>query len=453
MAVPLIQKRDFDRAIPLLEKAVAANPRLVQAQSDLGFAYNAKGLYDKAIPCLKRAIQLAPRHVIAHNNLGAAYYGKGLHDEAIVCYKKALELDPNHAVAHRNLGFAYKAKQLADQAIPCFEKAIELEPQHVDAYHELGLACNAKGLHDRAIACLKKAVVLDPKHVDAHNSLGFAYNRKGLHDEAIPCFQKALELNPKHASALNNLGFAYNAVGLYDKGIPWLKKAVALYPKDVVFHDNLSSALVQVGELEQACAALKKVLALTPEAAPQFKSRKRTLEQWEALLRLEGRLPDILKGERKPKNFEEGTQFGKVCRVKQHYVAALRFYEQAFTANPDAAKKLAPAEGVTLARVALLASAGQGSDPPSEAERPKYRAKALAWLQKFVKAEQEALEKNFNANRYSCQKSLRMLLLHKDLASVRPPAFNNIPAGERKQWETFWDEVETLLDKADALTP
>lgn len=103
--------------------------------------------------------------------------------------------------------------------------------------------------------------------------------------------------------------------------------------------------------------------------------------------------------------------------------------------------------------MAVLASAGRGNDPLPETDRPEYRAKALAWLQKFVKMQQEALEKNFNANRYSCQRSMRELLQHKDLASVRPPALTNLPAGEHKEWENFWNEVDTLIEKADALIP
>jgi len=44
-------------------------------------------------------------------------------------------------------------------------------------------------------------------------------------------------------------------------------------------------------------------------------------------------------------------------------------------------------------------------------------------------------------------------LQHKDLASVRPPALISLPAGERKEWENFWNAVETLIEKADALPP
>src|SRR5262249_43952192 len=159
--------------------------------------------------------------------------------------------------------------------------------------------------------------------------------------------------DPKHAAALNNLGFAYNAMGLYDQGIPWLKKAVELHPKQVIALDNLATALAEVGDLNQACDVLKKALVLTPETSPQFQAWKRNREQMETLLRLEQGLADIVKGEAKPKDFQEGMRFGKLCRLKQHYRAAIRLYEQAFAKDPDAAKKLAPVNLVIHARVAV----------------------------------------------------------------------------------------------------
>jgi tetratricopeptide (TPR) repeat protein len=419
LAVPFLQKKDFDRAIPYLEKAVAANPGFVKASSDLGFAYNEKRLYDKAIPCLKKVIELDPNHVTAHNNLGAAYNGKGLYDDAIASFKKAIELDPNHAAAHSNLGYAYHRKKLFDQAITSFKKAVELNPSHAFSRGELGFAYNAIGDYDQAISTLTKAIELQPRYVNAHN----------------------------------NLGFAYNAKGLYEQGIPYLKKALQLRPKDAIAFNNLGSALGETGEFEQAREAYKKVLALTPTTAPRFQDAKKRLEEMETLLGLVPRLADIVKGELKPKDFKEGLQFGKLCRVKQHYAAALRLYDQALTSDPDAAKKVTPTDLTVLARTALLASEATGSDPPPEADRTKYRAKALAWLRGYLKAQQEALEKNSGANRYSCQKSMRGLLQHKDLASVRPPSLNNLPADEGREWERFWNEVDALLQRADALLP
>jgi WD40 repeat protein len=49
--------------------------------------------------------------------------------------------------------------------------------------------------------------------------------------------------------------------------------------------------------------------------------------------------------------------------------------------------------------------------------------------------------------RYSYQKNLRVLLQHMDLDLVLP-ALNNVPAEEGREWERFWSEVETLLQKS-----
>jgi tetratricopeptide (TPR) repeat protein len=231
-----------------------------------------------------------------------------------------------------------------------------------------------------------------------------------------------------------------------------LKKAIELDPKSPSAYDNLAAALTEVGDLEPACEALKQALALTPENALPFRFRKQSLEQTETLLRLAPGLEAIAKGETKPKDFQEGLLFGMLCRLKQHYPAAIRLYEQALASDPEAAKKLAPINFVVFSRMALLASAGKGHEPPAEADQPAYRAKALTWLQRFLKTQQEELEKNGAAQRYAIQVNARMLLQHKDLSSVRPPALGTLPEGERAEWEKFWKEVEALLEKASALS-
>src|SRR5262249_41975133 len=149
----------------------------------------------------------------------------------------------------------------------------------------------------------------------------------------------------------------------------------------------------ETGDLEQARDTLKQLLALLPQDAPRFQAAKKSLERMEALLGLQARLPDIVKGELKPKDFDQGMQFAKLCRVKQHYRASLRLYEEAFASNREAERKLVPIDLLVLARTALRASAGRGSEMLPEAERPKYRAKALTWLRRYVKTQQEALEK------------------------------------------------------------
>jgi hypothetical protein len=71
----------------------------------------------------------------------------------------------------------------------------------------------------------------------------------------------------------------------------------------------------------------------------------------------------------------------------------------------------------------------------------------------LVKDQRQALEKDWNANRFLCQRPVRVVLQHKDLTLVRNPALNQLPAGERKDWESLWEAVDSLLEKADAQSP
>jgi tetratricopeptide (TPR) repeat protein/S1-C subfamily serine protease len=452
-AVPHLRRREFDQAIALLEKAIAANPNLAKAHADLGFAYSETRQFDKAIPVLKKTVALTPNNSMAHSNLGAAYNGKRLFDDAIPCFQRAIELDPKNAFAHNNLGFAYNGKRLFDQAIPCLEKAIELNPDSAAAHNNLGAANSGKRLYDRALACFKRSIALDPKHSGAYHGMGLAYDAKGLYEDSVRCYRKVTELSPKYAPAHNNVGIAYNEMGRYDDGIPWLKKAVALGSDSAVLHDNLAAALIAVGELEAARDSLKRVVELLPKTAPQFLAKTRSLKDVETLLRLERELPDIGQGRRVAASYDEALRLGRLCRLKQHYRAAMVYYEQAFAKDPDAAKKISPTNLVIHARVAVLASAGKGIDPPPEADRPAYRTKALTALRQLVGVQQAALAKDRAANRYAVERALRALLLHRDLASVRAPALANLPASERKEWEGFWNDVEILLERAETADP
>jgi Tfp pilus assembly protein PilF len=126
LAVPFLRQRDFDRAIPHLEKAVAANPRHAQALLDLGFAYNEKGLFDKAIPCFRKVLEIEPNTAVAHNNLGAALRAKGQLGEAIREFRAAIECAPGYAVAHCNLGLSLREKGQFAEALAQLRRGHEL---------------------------------------------------------------------------------------------------------------------------------------------------------------------------------------------------------------------------------------------------------------------------------------------------------------------------------------
>jgi tetratricopeptide (TPR) repeat protein len=71
-------------AAPLLEKAIALNPRLARGHLDLGILYSQSGRQQDALQQLKLAAQLAPDDVNVHWHLARLYMAMGNREEAKV---------------------------------------------------------------------------------------------------------------------------------------------------------------------------------------------------------------------------------------------------------------------------------------------------------------------------------------------------------------------------------
>lgn len=96
----------IDEAIEECHKAIAQDPDFGNPYNDIGAYLIEKGEFDEAIPWFQKAIQ-ARRYenpAYPHLNLGRVYERKGNWTEAIDSYKKALALDPNYALARKALG-------------------------------------------------------------------------------------------------------------------------------------------------------------------------------------------------------------------------------------------------------------------------------------------------------------------------------------------------------------
>ncbi len=103
------QRRDFEHALPLLERSTARRPQEPDFHLNLGIALLAAGQEDRAIPELRQTLALAPRHASARNNLGLALQAVNRLEEAAAEFRAAIALQPSFAEAHWNLGLALLA--------------------------------------------------------------------------------------------------------------------------------------------------------------------------------------------------------------------------------------------------------------------------------------------------------------------------------------------------------
>ncbi len=100
----------IDEAIKECEIAIQIDPDFGNPYNDIGVYLIEKGEYDEAIPWLQKAMlatRYEPRHY-PHMNMGRVLVRKGQYQEAIKELKKALAIEPNYPAArielHKLLG-------------------------------------------------------------------------------------------------------------------------------------------------------------------------------------------------------------------------------------------------------------------------------------------------------------------------------------------------------------
>ncbi len=76
-------------------RAVAVNPRMTTALVNLGGLYMEQKEYDKAEPLLERAIRTAPEKPQAYANLGHLHREMDQFEEALAFYREAVRRDPS----------------------------------------------------------------------------------------------------------------------------------------------------------------------------------------------------------------------------------------------------------------------------------------------------------------------------------------------------------------------
>ena len=374
-------------------------------------------------------------------------------DQAIACYKKAIALDPKLADAHSNLGtLLCDVKKDYDGAIACFHQAMELDPQSAKIPFNLGNALRNKGQVDQAIAWYQKAIELDPKYAAAHYNLGNVLSRNGQMDKAMASWRKTIAVDPNFTQAHFSLGLALYGKGQVDEAIVCFKKAIALDPKAPMAHGALGEALLGQGRYAEARNASARALALLPENHPLRRPAAGQVEACERMLKLEERLPRLLRGEEKASSAQESLDLARMCQLKRMHAAAARFAAEAFAADPKRASDLRARLRYNAACSAALAAARQGEDAAKldGAAQRKLRAQALECLKADLTAWGQLLDSGPPQARPFIVQTLSHWQKDSDLAGIRDKAaLSELPDEEQKAFTLLWAHVTELLKKAE----
>jgi len=222
----LIQARDPEGAVKVLEIASELEPKHLGTLVGLGDAYLSAGNPDRARAAYYRALDVRQDHSPAWDGLARVAVATGDETQALEFFGKALEANAADARTRIHRGEYQLSKNRIEAALDDAREAARLRPD--DAEVQLGLARTLlrARLPDQALAPAREAIRLTPRDARAVVLLAEIYLALDALPEAEEAARQALAIDPGFARAQVALAEALGRSGRLDDALEQLGAAV-----------------------------------------------------------------------------------------------------------------------------------------------------------------------------------------------------------------------------------
>jgi tetratricopeptide (TPR) repeat protein len=225
-----LKQGDFRGAVEDFKKVLALDPGLLEAEVNLGLAYQSLLDYGAAAGFLSHALQDRPNLGGINVIVGMDYIKLGSPEKAAPYLLRALELNPSSQDAHEAMALYYLTKDNVQGAEEQYRKAADLDPDKSEAlfkvgheYLDLGARLAYRGARlypdspwghrflgdtllernrwEDAAQEYQKALAIDAKQSGLHALIGETRLHGGKLGEAEAEFRKELQLDPRYERA------------------------------------------------------------------------------------------------------------------------------------------------------------------------------------------------------------------------------------------------------------
>jgi tetratricopeptide (TPR) repeat protein len=466
------------KATAKAREAVERRPDDPMAHVVLGNALDKSGQAPSAIAEYRRALRLRPESPEALIDLADLLRQEERLPEAIDLYRHFLRLRPrsrNTLTARFNLGRALHRSDQTVEAIRELRNVVRASPESYQAMFELADALRRSGQPEAAIAEYRAGLALQPHAASSRFNLADLLRQRGWNFLAIAEYRRALGDMPDATSGRFNLADLLRQTDQPEEAIVEYRRALRDIPSAQGALYSLADMLRQVGRPEEAVIELRCALAIDRQPAglialglalrergrygeseeaydqaikalrtdPQTASRVRNDREWaRTLASLAGRLPALLRGEDRPANAHEASQFAGMALRTGAYEASLRLWRKAIAAVPGIADDVAAGYRFNAARAAVAAASSTNRDP---AQQVSWRKEAAVWLAAELSAYSTMLRKNQPEDRILVRQRLLIAKRSPELAPVLDAArLAQLPPDEQATWVALGDKVDAL---------
>ena len=219
---------DYERAELAFNKALALDPKLVEARMLMVFVYLWRGEKQKARDEVNHSRREAPSEAVVHFVKATLHRLDGEYGRAIRSYDRLVRLDPAaHVVASYNRALVYMYMGQFDEVFRQLDNAGEPDNPLVRTFRALALYYT--GQTDAAADMMQETVRRHPNVHGIRPFLGMFLSAQGKHSEALAQLNEDVKRNGEvDADIAYSIASVYALEGLRDDAFSWLERSIAL---------------------------------------------------------------------------------------------------------------------------------------------------------------------------------------------------------------------------------
>jgi len=252
----LYMSGSYSDAITQLRRALELDPHLDRTQVLLALAYFDSGDFNRTVPILEKAYQSRKDDPVVVAHLGLAYLRQNQDDKALAMLTRWAELEPSSPDA-----LYFKGKASVYVASNSFDQLSKAAPDSYRMFQLRAEMLRQQGLIPAAISEYKKAITQKLDATGLHYALGTVYREAGRLDEALAEFKTELKISPNDAMTDYLIGDVYLQQNKLDDAQQYLQQALRLQSGLAEAQLDLAKAYRSQGKTEEAVSLLKSVVA------------------------------------------------------------------------------------------------------------------------------------------------------------------------------------------------
>jgi tetratricopeptide (TPR) repeat protein len=255
-----LRQGDFVRATEEFKKVLTLEPNLLEAEVNLGLAYQGLLQYDSAVRHLDKALRERPNLLSLNVIVGMDYLKLGSPEKASPFLQHALKLEPSNRDVHEAMALYYLSQENFRGAAVEFRQIAALDSDKAEAWFKLG-----HEYLDLAARLAYRGARLYPESAWGHRFLGDMLFQRNRWEDAAQEYRKALGIEPRQSGLHTLLGEALLHAGKLEESETEFHLDLQLDSRNERTWLGLANLQLAKAQASEALASVGKVWQISPE--------------------------------------------------------------------------------------------------------------------------------------------------------------------------------------------